>query len=299
MKKILSLISVFILISGILSAQVKTTPKKQIAKPAAAAPKPKHTTVKKPILAPEQKVEITTNFGVIVVKLYNETPLHRDNFIKLVKEGFYDSLLFHRIINTFMIQGGDPNSKYADSTAMLGNGDVGYKVPGEFNRDLYHKRGALAAARDNNPERASSGCQFYIVHGKKFTQQELEQILNTRNMNNKQSILYSCYQRDTVQAAVYQIQQSGDKELLRTYMANLQKIVDKLYADQFPDAEKVNLDQMGLYINEGGAPHLDGSYTVFGEVISGLEVVDKIADQPKGNADRPLENIRMRMRLLP
>lgn len=299
MKKILLLISAFILFTGILHAQVKTAPKKQNTKPAAAAPKPKHTTVKKPVFAPEQKVEITTNFGVIVVKLYNETPLHRDNFIKLVKEGFYDSLLFHRVIKSFMIQGGDPNSKNADSTAMLGNGDVGYKVPGEFNRDLYHKRGALAAARDNNPERASSGCQFYIVHGKKFTQQELEQILNTRNMNNKQSILYSCYQRDTVQAAVYQIQQSGDKELLRTYMANLQKIVDKLYIDQFPDAEKVNLDQMGLYINEGGAPHLDGSYTVFGEVISGLEVVDKIADQPKGNADRPLENIRMKMRLLP
>jgi peptidyl-prolyl cis-trans isomerase B (cyclophilin B) len=299
MKKILSLISVFILISGILTAQVKPTPKKQSAKPTAAAPKTKNTTIKKPILAPEQKVEITTNFGVIVVKLYNETPLHRDNFIKLVKEGFYDSLLFHRIINTFMIQGGDPNSKYADSTAMLGNGDVGYKVPGEFNRDLYHKKGALAAARDNNPERASSGCQFYIVHGKKFTQQELEQILNARNMNNKQSILYNCYQKDTIQAAIYQIQQSGDKELLRAYMANLQKIVDKMYADQFPDAEKVNLDQMGAYINDGGAPHLDGSYTVFGEVISGLEVVDKIANQPKGNADRPLENIRMRMRLLP
>jgi cyclophilin family peptidyl-prolyl cis-trans isomerase len=118
-------------------------------------------------------------------------------------------------------------------------------------------------------------------------------------MNNKQSILYNCYQKDTIQAAIYQIQQSGDKELLRAYMANLQKIVDKMYADQFPDAEKVNLDQMGAYINDGGAPHLDGSYTVFGEVISGLEVVDKIANQPKGNADRPLENIRMRMRLLP
>ncbi len=299
MKKILILIIAFFLFTGIISAQVKTAPKKQNTKPTTAAPKPKHTTVKKPIFEPEQKVEITTNYGVIVVKLYNETPLHRDNFVKLVKEGFYDSLLFHRVIKSFMIQGGDPNSKYADSSAMLGNGDVGYKVPGEFNRDLFHKRGALAAARDNNPERASSGCQFYIVHGKKFTQQELEQILNSRNMNNKQSILYSCYQRDTIQAAIYQIQQSGDKELLRAYMANLQKIVDKMYTDQYPDAEKVNLDQIGVYINEGGAPHLDASYTVFGEVISGMEVVDKIADQPKGNADRPIENIRMRMRLLP
>ncbi len=298
MKKLI-LVSSLILLSVFLQAQVKTPAKKPVSKPKTAAPTPKHTTVKRPAPAKEQMVEITTNFGVIVVKLYNETPLHRDNFVKLVKEGFYDSLLFHRVINTFMIQGGDPNSKQADSTATLGNGDVGYKIPGEFNKDLFHKRGALAAARDNNPERASSGCQFYIVHGRKFNQQELEQILNSRNMNNKQGILYSCYQRDTVQAAIYQIQQSGDKERLREYMANLQKIVDAMYKEQFPDAEKVNLDQMGVYMNEGGAPHLDGSYTVFGEVVSGMEVVDKIASQKTGTADRPLENIRMKMRLLP
>jgi peptidyl-prolyl cis-trans isomerase B (cyclophilin B) len=299
MRKIALLVSVCLLLTGFLQAQVKTTPKKPVTNTKPTPPKPKHTSVKRPAAPAEQKVEITTNYGVIVVKLYNETPLHRDNFIKLVKEGFYDSLLFHRVIKTFMIQGGDPISKNADSTTMLGNGDVGYKIPGEFNKDLFHKKGALAAARDNNPERASSGCQFYIVQGRKFTQQELEQILNSRNMNNKQSILYSCYQRDTVQAAVYKIQQSGDKELLRTYMANLQQVVDKMYAQQFPDAEKVNLDQMGTYINEGGAPHLDGSYTVFGEVISGFEVIDRIAEKPTGTADRPLENIRMTMRLLP
>jgi peptidylprolyl isomerase len=298
MKKFI-LVSGFMLLGLFLHAQVKTAPKKPVSKPKTAAPTPKHTTVKRPAPTKEQMVEITTNFGVIVVKLYNETPQHRDNFIKLVKEGFYDSLMFHRVINTFMIQGGDPNSKNADSTAMLGNGDVGYKIPGEFNKDLFHKRGALAAARDNNPERASSGCQFYIVHGRKFNQQELEQILNSRNMNNKQGILYSCYQRDTVQAAIYQIQQSGDKERLREYMANLQKIVDAMYKEQFPDAEKVNLDQMGVYMNEGGAPHLDGSYTVFGEVVSGMEVVDKIATQKTGTADRPIADIRMKMRLLP
>lgn len=299
MRKIVLLLSICMAVTGLVQAQVKTTPKKPVTNTKPTPPKPKHITVKKPAAPPEQKVEITTNYGVMVVKLYNETPLHRDNFIKLVKDGFYDSLLFHRVIKTFMIQGGDPNSKDADSTVMLGNGDVGYKIPGEFNKDLFHKRGALAAARDNNPERASSGCQFYIVQGRKFNQQELEQILNSRNMNNKQSILYNCYQRDTVQAAIYQIQQSGNKELLREYMANLQKIVDQMYVEQFPDAEKVNLDQMATYINEGGAPHLDNSYTVFGEVISGFEVIDKIAEQPKGNADRPKENIRMKMRLLP
>lgn len=298
MKKFILVIGL-LLVGIYLHAQVKSAPKKPVSKPKTAAPTPKHTIVKRPAPAKEQMVEITTNFGVIVVKLYNETPLHRDNFIKLVKEGFYDSLLFHRVINTFMIQGGDPNSKYADSTAMLGNGDVGYKIPGEFNKDLFHKRGALAAARDNNPERASSGCQFYIVHGRKFNKQELEQILNSRNMNNKQAILYGLYQTDSIQAKIIQLQQSSDKEPLRQFMASLQPIVDAQYKEKYPDAEKVNLDQMEYYVNLGGAPHLDNSYTVFGEVVSGIEVVDKIAAQKTGTADRPLQDIRMKMRLLP
>lgn len=190
----------------------------------------------------ETLVDLTTQYGTIRLKLYNETPLHRDNFIKLVKEGFYDSLLFHRVINGFMIQGGDPNSKNAQPGQMLGNGDVGYKIPAEIKDSLYHKKGVLAAARDNNPKKESSGCQFYIVHGRKFQDPEL---------------------------AGFE-QRSGKK---------------------LTDAQKE------LYKNTGGSPWLDGDYTVFGEVVSGMDVVDQIAATPVGAADRPVNDIRFSIRL--
>lgn len=125
----------------------------------------------------ERLVEITTNYGTMVVKLYDSTPLHRDNFIKLVKQGFYDSLLFHRVIEGFMIQGGDPTSKNAKDSIILGNGEApGDRIPAEFKPFYFHKKGALAAARDDNPEKASSNCQFYIVQGKTFTDEELNQV---------------------------------------------------------------------------------------------------------------------------
>jgi peptidyl-prolyl cis-trans isomerase B (cyclophilin B) len=300
MKKISIFLLSLILVIGTSSAQTKKATTKPTTKPAAktTTKAPVHTVVKQPKKEKEQRVEITTEFGTMIVKLYNETPKHRDNFIKLVNEKFYDSLLFHRVIKSFMIQGGDPTSKYADSTDALGSGDIGYRIPAEINQYLYHKKGALAAARDNNPEKASSGCQFYIVHGKTFTTQELEQMLNSRNLNNKQTILYACYQTDSVQKAVSSLQQSGDKEALRRYMENLQKVVDARYAEEYPKAFEVNLDHMGEYVNLGGAPHLDGSYTVFGEVELGLEVIDKIANQPTMPGDRPISNIRMKMRLL-
>ena len=130
-----------------------------------------------------QYVKISTAKGEVIIKLYNETPLHRDNFIKLAKEGFYNGTLFHRVIKSFMIQGGDPNSKTAKPDSLLGNGDVGYTIPAEFNPNLFHKKGVLAAARDNNPAKASSGCQFYIVQGKKYTAAEL-QTLGPRTGNS-------------------------------------------------------------------------------------------------------------------
>lgn len=138
-----------------------------------------------------QTIEITTSYGIIKVMLYNETPLHRDNMIKLVSEHFYDSTLFHRVIPEFMIQGGDPESKHAAPGAMLGSGDVGYTIPAEFNPALYHKKGVIAAARDNNPEKRSSGCQFYIVEGKKFTDQELD------NIEKRNGVKYTPEQRET------------------------------------------------------------------------------------------------------
>ena len=225
-------------------AQVKKTVKKSAKSVAAKKTKPKMTKEITPPAENETKVKITTDFGDIVVKLYNKTPKHRDNFIKLVKDHFYDSLLFHRVIESFMIQGGDPKSKDAAPGTMLGMGDVGYTIPAEFDSSLYHKKGALCAARTNNPEKASSGCQFYIVQGKKSSDAELDQISKYNHIN------YTPKQR-------------------MTYKMN------------------------------GGTPFLDMNYTVFGEVVSGIEVVDKITAVQKDNNNRPLSDIRMKMEILP
>lgn len=187
----------------------------------------------------ERLLEITTDYGIMIAKLYDSTPLHRDNFIRLVQEKFYDSLLFHRVINQFMIQGGDPTSKNAPEGMQLGSGSApGERIPAEFKPSLFHKKGVLAAARDNNPQKASSNCQFYIVQGKPIPEQEL----NNKNMYT-----------------------AGQKE---------------------------------IYSKIGGTPFLDQSYSVFGEVISGLDVIDRIANQPKDGSDRPTKNITMKIRLL-
>jgi cyclophilin family peptidyl-prolyl cis-trans isomerase len=188
-------------------------------------------------------VLITTEYGDIKIRLYDETPLHRDNFIKLTKEKFFDSTLFHRVIPSFMIQGGDPQSKTAQPGQPLGMGDVGYRIPAEFNSNLIHKRGVLAAARDNNPQKASSGCQFYITQGRKYADAELDQIAKARGIT-------------------------------------------------WTDA------QLQTYKELGGTPSLDMNYTVFGEVISGLEVVDKIAAEPRNGSDRPNKDIRMTVKIV-
>ena len=187
------------------------------------------------------KVLLKTSFGDITIALYDDTPAHRDNFHKLVNDKFYDGVLFHRIIKGFMIQGGDPDSKTAKSGQRLGSGDVGYTIPAEFVPTHFHKRGAVCAARmgDNvNPQKASSGCQFYIVDGTVYDNDKLNMIA----------------------------QRTG-----KTFSP----------------------EQIEAYTTVGGAPFLDGDYTVFGEVISGMDVVDKIADQPKDGADRPLEDIKI------
>ncbi len=277
--------------SSALFAQKSVKPKIQHTQKYISKPLPK------PVAAPgERLVEITTDFGTMVAKLYNETPQHRDNFIKLVKEGFYDSLLFHRVIKSFMIQGGDPLSKRADSTTMLGSGDVGYRIPAEFVKQYYHKRGALSAARDNNPERASSGCQFYIVQGKTYTLEELEKIINSRNLSRKQAMLYELAKNDTIQKRLAELQAAGQKEAFQNYVKSLQAIVDKQYNKNEPD--KIDYDQVDTYLRLGGAPHLDGDYTVFGELISGFDVLDKIGNSQTRPGDRPFSDIRMKMRML-
>lgn len=190
------------------------------------------------------KVLIRTDLGDMVVRLYDATPQHRDNFIKLVTDGFYDSLLFHRIIQGFMIQGGDPLSKNAAPGTMLGMGGGEMKrIPAEFDKNIIHKKGALAAARDGNPEKASSACQFYIVQGNTITEDMLSMLEQQKGTS------YTAAQR-------------------------------------------------AVYSTQGGTPFLDMDYTVFGEVVSGLEVLDKIAAVKKNQYDRPLKDVHMYMTLI-
>ena len=194
----------------------------------------------------EQKIKIKTKFGIMIAKLYNKTPKHRDNFIKLVKSGKYNGVLFHRVIKDFMIQSGDINSKNAVKGQFLGNGDLGYTISAEFNYDLFHKKGALAAARqsDNiNPQKASSSCQFYIVDGK---------VLGHKQLNT----------------------------------------IAKSYKKHFTQ------EQIKAYTTIGGTPHLDGDYTVFGEVIKGLDIIDKIAKNKCDKNNRPLDDIKITIELL-
>lgn len=237
-------------------------------------------------------VRLETTLGNITVKLYNETPKHRDNFIKLVKEGVYDSLLFHRVIKNFMVQAGDPDSKNANDTASLGYGDVGYTVPAEFNPALFHKKGALAAARqgdDVNPEKASSGCQFYIVTGKKYSQAQLinmENQINEARLDTAFNVLARKHMKE-----IYKMRKAGDNE-------GLLELQDTLEAQARAEVAKeprfrFTKQQIDAYTTLGGTPHLDGNYTVFGEVVDGMNVVDQIETAKTNGADRPLTNIRI------
>lgn len=216
-----------------------TTTKTTVKKPTAKTT----PVVKKEVKIPGTRVKITTDSGVMIIRLYDKTPLHRDNFIKLASEHFFDSLLFHRVIQGFMIQGGDPQSKYAQPGQQLGMGDVGYTIPAEFDTSLFHKKGALAAARTPNPAKASSGCQFYIVQGNKLTDADIN------NMEMGKGIKYAQKQRN-------------------------------------------------IYKTVGGTPFLDMEYTVFGEVESGLNVIDKIASVQKAPGDRPIGDVRMKIEVI-
>jgi cyclophilin family peptidyl-prolyl cis-trans isomerase len=190
-------------------------------------------------------VRIRTDYGVSIIKLYNETPLHRDNFIKLVKEGFYNGLLFHRIIKDFMIQGGDPDSRNAIKGAELGEGDLGYTIPAEFRDSLFHKKGVLAAARDENPDKASSAAQFFIVQGETYTDGALDS-LETMRMEGR----------------------------------------------EIPDFQRE------VYKTVGGVPYLDQRYTVFGEVVQGMDMFDKLEEVATDSKDRPLVDQKMEVTVL-
>lgn len=244
------------------------------------------------ILPKMTKVEIKTSLGDIVVGLYKETPKHHDNFVKLVNEGYYNGVLFHRVIDKFMIQTGDGNSKTAKPGQMLGTGDPGYTIEAEFvYPKFFHKRGALAAARTAdqvNPERRSSGSQFYIVTGKAYNDQQLVQMERQMQQMNLQSIFQA-------KAAANQ------KEIMRLRMARdtagtealRQKLIAETEAEAAQNPVKFTDAQREAYSTVGGTPHLDNQYTVFGEVLEGMDVVAKIEAVNTDRNDRPTEDIKI------
>lgn len=237
-------------------------------------------------------VKFETNVGDFTVALYNETPKHKENFIKLVKEGMYDSTLFHRVIKQFMVQAGDPKSKNASDTTTLGAGDVGYTIPAEFNNELFHKKGALAAARQGdevNPEKASSGCQFYIVTGRKFTEPKLLDMENQINEQREENIFNSLAQKHMKE--IYKMRKAGDNEGLLELQDTLESQANAMAMEEEPF--KFTKKQIDAYTTIGGTPHLDGAYTVFGEVIEGMDTIEKIENSKTGRADRPTNDIRI------
>ena len=238
------------------------------------------------------KVKLETSLGDIVVELYNETPQHRDNFIKLVKEGYYDGVLFHRVIKDFMIQTGDGNSKTAGPDDMLGDGDPGYTIPAEFVYPKYfHKRGALAAARTGdqvNPERRSSGSQFYIVTGKIYSSDELQMMSKRMADMAKQDIFRRLVMEN--RQKIEQLQQAQDQSAIQALQNEL---IQQTEAEAAKSAPSMTDEQIDAYTSIGGTPHLDGQYTVFGEVIEGMDVVDKIQNTTTGRMDRPTVDIKI------
>ena len=240
----------------------------------------------------ETQVRMQTNLGTITLKLYNETPLHRDNFIKLVKDGQYEGLLFHRVINEFMIQGGDVTSKNAPLNKQLGAGDLGYTVPAEFVYPRYfHKRGALCAARtgdDSNPEKASSASQFYIVTGKVYSEGEIKQLEKQKESRLKQAI-FNRLQNEN-KTTIMQYYKSGDKDSLAIMRDTLIGKTE-IETEKRKEETKLTAQQREAYTTVGGVPFLDNEYTVYGEVTEGIEIVDKIQKVKTNSSDRPLEII--------
>lgn len=240
----------------------------------------------------ETQVLMHTSMGDIQLKLYNETPKHRDNFIQLVKDGTYNGLLFHRVIKDFMIQGGDVTSKDAPMNKSLGAGDLGYTVPAEFNYPKhFHKKGALCAARTGdevNPERASSASQFYIVTGKKYSDAELNQMEKQLENRLKQSIFARLQAENKPKIMEYY--RSGNKEELAILRDTLIGKTE-LEAEKRKDEAKLPKEIREIYKTEGGVPFLDNQYTVYGEVVKGIEVVDAIQQVKTNRQDRPTENV--------
>lgn len=277
MKKIIIIVMAFALMSSIAIAQKNKniTMENQTAQ-----------------VTGDALVEIKTSVGDITIRLYGETPKHRDNFLKLVNDGFYNDVLFHRVINKFMIQTGDPESKGAPAGKMLGAGGPGYDIDAEIvYPQFFHKRGALAAARQGdevNPDRRSSGSQFYIVTGKVYNASQLGQMEKQLQMQQMQAIFndLASQHRDSIMAMRRNRDQAGLQALQ-------DELVKKTEAEAAKNPVKLTDAQREAYTTVGGTPHLDGTYTVFGEVVEGMDVVAKIETTATGAQDRPKEDIKI------
>ena len=239
-------------------------------------------------------VTIKTRHGDMVAVLYDETPKHKENFIKLVKEHYYDSLLFHRVIEGFMIQGGDPESKKSKEGQRLGNGGPGYTIEAEFNPKFFHEKGALSAARlgdEMNPQKASSGSQFYVVQGKKHTESEIK--LDQQKYGMALQQFFQKPENKMYYDSISIFYQTGDEKGYEAFILSLKPMVESQLGISVD--KDVSPELVKAYTTVGGTPALDGQYTVFGKVIKGVEVIDKIAAEAKDQTDRPLEDIRMQI----
>ncbi|MCQ2131420.1 MAG: peptidylprolyl isomerase [Bacteroidales bacterium] len=241
------------------------------------------------------EVKIETTFGDIIVRLYDETPLHRDNFLKLAGEGYYDGTIFHRVIANFMIQGGDPDSKNPTPNGRYGTGGPDYTIEAEIKPELFHKRGALAAARQGdqvNPERRSSGSQFYIVWGDTYKEGQLSQLSKQMKMMAEQNAFDKLAREN--RAKIMEMRRNRDQAGLLA----LQDLLSSQAREMAKGQAGLSEAQKTAYSTIGGTPHLDGQYTVFGEVIEGLDVVEKIQSVKTRPGDRPVEDIKMKMTVL-
>lgn len=240
-------------------------------------------------------VKIETTLGDIIVRLYDETPLHRDNFLKLAKEGYYDGTIFHRVIANFMIQGGDPDSRNPKPNASYGTGGPDYTIEAEIKPELFHKRGALAAARQGdqvNPERRSSGSQFYIVWGDTYKDGQLSQLSKQMKMMAQQNAFDKLAREN--RAKIMDMRRNRDQAGLLA----LQELLSNQAVEMTKGQGGLSEAQKTAYSTIGGTPHLDGQYTVFGEVIEGLDIVEKIQSVKTRPGDRPAEDIKMTMTVL-
>ncbi len=283
-------ITVFVAISAIIALTFST--RAMIANDNVTSTNEDKTPVMTVDISNTTRVLLVTTLGEIELALYNETPQHRDNFIKLVNDGIYDGVLFHRVINNFMIQTGDPDSKTATIDALLGSGGPGYDLPAEIvYPKLFHKRGALAAAREGdetNPERKSSGSQFYIVTGRRYSEYQLN-VMIERLADQAKAMRFQTLAREHI-AEIESLQAQNDTTALMTLQNELIMQTEDWYAK---NPVQFTQQQIDAYSTVGGTPHLDGSYTVFGEVVRGMDVVDKIQNVATGKNDRPVDDVKI------